>query len=238
MSDLPEEPIALGEAAYRRLRADIVACRLEPGERLTVEQLVAQTGFGTSPLRGALTRLDHEGLIRTLPRKGYQVSTLTPKSVDDLLDLWGVVGPEVVRRGVTRVAPEQKRLLAVSLGEIDRVSRTAPGEHKTERVVEVLDRVFVLLAEASDNDYLITVVRRLSSDLARVWTVILAAESTAAAMAAADLLVRKILVEEDPDVAAEMARGHLMSLREQVRAAVAQWPSVANSQILPLIRRP
>lgn len=233
MSDLPEEPITRGEAAYRRLRADIVACRLEPGTRLTVEQLITETGFGTSPLRDALMRLDNEGLIRTLPRKGYQVSPLTPKSVDDLLDLWGIVGPEMVRRGVARVGAEQKRLAVASLEEIERVGRTAPGAHTAERLVELLDRTFALLAEASGNAYLVALIRRLSGDLARVWMVILTAESTDAALAAADHLVRKILVQEDPDVAAEISRRYLETLRDQVRAAVSQWPSIANSQILP-----
>jgi DNA-binding GntR family transcriptional regulator len=238
VSDKPEEPITLGEAAYRRLRTDIVACRLEPGVRLTVEQLVAATGFGTSPLRDALMRLDQEGLVRTLPRKGYQVTTLTPKSVDDLLDLWGIVGPEVVRRGVARVRPEQKRLVATSLEEIERVGLTAPGASTAEQLIELLDRIFALLAEASGNDYLVTLIRRLSSDLARVWMVIMTDESTDVAMTAVDLLVRQILVEKDPDVAADMSRTYLKHLREQVRTAVSRWPSVANSQILPLGRRP
>ena len=237
MSDLPEEPISRGESAYRRLRADIVVCRLEPGLRLTVEQLVAETGFGTSPLRDALMRLDAEGLVRTLPRKGYQVSTLTPKSVDDLLDLWGIVGPEMVRRGVARVGAEQKRLAAASLEEIERVGGAAPGADTAERLVELLDRIFALLAEASGNAYLIALIRRLSGDLARVWMVVLTAESTDVAMEAADLLVRKILVQEDPDVAADISRRYLESLRDQVRGAVSQWPSIANSQILPRGRK-
>jgi DNA-binding GntR family transcriptional regulator len=238
VSDLPEESITRGEAAYRRLRAEIVACRLEPGARLTVEQLVAQTGFGTSPLRDALLRLDQEGLVRTLPRKGYQVTTLTPKSVDDLLDLWGIVGPEMVRRGVAHVGPEQKRVFAASLEQIERAGRAAPGADVAERVVELLDQTFAVLAEASGNDYLVTLIRRLSSDLARVWMVILAAESADVAMAAADLLVRKILVEEDPDVAADISGRYLASLRDRVRTAVSQWPSIANSPILPPGRRP
>ena len=45
MTDLSEPRVSLGEAAYRRLRGDIIACRLAPGQRITEKQLAADTGF-------------------------------------------------------------------------------------------------------------------------------------------------------------------------------------------------
>ena len=96
VTDAPAPRVSLNETAYRRLREDIIACRLAPGQRLTEKQLAADLGFSIAPLRDALTRLDHEGLIRTVPRKGYQVTPLTPKSIDDLFTLWQIVGPELI----------------------------------------------------------------------------------------------------------------------------------------------
>jgi len=64
VTDVTEEKLSLGESAYRRLRADIVSCRPLPGQRLPEKQLVVDTGFGTSPLRDALTRLDHDGPLK------------------------------------------------------------------------------------------------------------------------------------------------------------------------------
>ncbi|HEY1454899.1 MAG TPA: GntR family transcriptional regulator, partial [Candidatus Dormibacteraeota bacterium] len=90
--------------AYRRLRADIASCRLAPGQRLTERGLAARTGLGVASIRDALTRLDHDGLVRTLPRKGYQVKPLTIKAVDDLFHFWAVIGPELVRRGIMGAA--------------------------------------------------------------------------------------------------------------------------------------
>lgn len=63
------------------------------GTALHRARLALTTGLGVSSIREALTRLDHDGLVRTLPRKGYQVTPLTVKSVDDLFVLWGIIVP-------------------------------------------------------------------------------------------------------------------------------------------------
>jgi GntR family transcriptional regulator, carbon starvation induced regulator len=67
-STAPQD-IALQDAAsfniYRRLRSDIVSCRLEPGERLRFEVLRERYDAGVGTLREALSHLVSEGLVRT-----------------------------------------------------------------------------------------------------------------------------------------------------------------------------
>lgn len=80
--------IALQEAAsfniYRLLRADIVNCRLEPGERLRFELLRKQYQVGVGTLREALSHLVSEGLVRTEAGRGFYVA---PVSLTDMLDI-------------------------------------------------------------------------------------------------------------------------------------------------------
>lgn len=80
--------IALQDAAsfniYRQLRADIVNCRLEPGERLRFELLRKQYQVGVGTLREALSHLVSEGLVRTEAGRGFYVA---PVSLPDMLDI-------------------------------------------------------------------------------------------------------------------------------------------------------
>ena len=80
--------IALQEAAsfniYRLLRADIVNCRLEPGERLRFGVLRKQYSAGVGTLREALSHLVSEGLVRTEAGRGFYVA---PVSISDMLDI-------------------------------------------------------------------------------------------------------------------------------------------------------
>ena len=74
----------INAAVFRQLRADIVACRLAPNERLRVEALRSRYGVGGSPIREALMRLEAEGLVTLEQNKGFRVS---PVSKEHLIDL-------------------------------------------------------------------------------------------------------------------------------------------------------
>jgi DNA-binding GntR family transcriptional regulator len=70
--------------AYARLRADILAGRLRPGERLKSADLCRRYDTNVGATREALSRLTAEGLVRGVPHVGY---TVTPLSRTDLLEL-------------------------------------------------------------------------------------------------------------------------------------------------------
>jgi len=70
---------------YRKLRDDILSCRLAPGQELREAELAEQFGVSKSPIRDALFQLAQEGLVRIRPRQGYLV---TPVSVRDVRDMF------------------------------------------------------------------------------------------------------------------------------------------------------
>src|SRR3974390_110163 len=74
----------LNASVLAEMRADIIACRLMPNERLRVETLRERYGMGTSPIREALMRLEAEGLVELEQNKGFRVAEV---SHDNLLDL-------------------------------------------------------------------------------------------------------------------------------------------------------
>ena len=74
----------LNAAVFHQIRADIVACRLAPNERLRIETLRARYGFGGSPIREALMRLEAEGLVTLEQNKGFRVSSGSRAQLHDL----------------------------------------------------------------------------------------------------------------------------------------------------------
>src|SRR2546423_9824715 len=73
-SEGTDEPATLGEAAYQRLRADIVGGALEAGKPLRLEALRQRYGFSFSPLREALMRLQSERLVLSTALLGFSVA--------------------------------------------------------------------------------------------------------------------------------------------------------------------
>ena len=230
MDEQPKAKISLGEAAYRRLRADIMSCRLAPGERLTERQLTDSTGFGATPIRAALTRLDHEGLVLTLPRKGYKVSPLTPRSIENLFEVWSLIGPEIFRRGVLAAGPAQHAELVALFQEGHR----RPDEDTSryaKRLVGTGERLTQVLVEATRNDYYNFIVDRLAGDMARVWTLVLIHDPGATVLVAPGAI--EGIVDRNGEAVARGAGRVIAAFRDRVLDIVRQWPSVVDAEIIP-----
>jgi GntR family transcriptional regulator, carbon starvation induced regulator len=74
----------LGEVAYRRLRADIVMGRLQPGQPLRFDALKGQYGLGVSPLREALSRLMEDKLVTAVGQRGFRAAAM---SLDEMWEV-------------------------------------------------------------------------------------------------------------------------------------------------------
>jgi len=78
---------SLTQTAYERLRADVLACRLRPGERLRINDLCEKLSVSLSAVREALSRLAAEGFVVAEPQRGFRVA---PISIEELRDLTSV----------------------------------------------------------------------------------------------------------------------------------------------------
>lgn len=80
-------PPPLVEQAVERLREDVLAGVHQPGGKLKVEELRAQYGYSSSPLREALSRLTQEGLIVADQRRGFRVAPMSEEDFADITQL-------------------------------------------------------------------------------------------------------------------------------------------------------
>lgn len=78
-------PALLRDEVYRRLREEILSCRLKPGQVIREQDLAGRFAVSKSPVRDALARLEREGLVAVLPRQGYRVA---PISLADARDIF------------------------------------------------------------------------------------------------------------------------------------------------------
>jgi DNA-binding GntR family transcriptional regulator len=72
------------ELAYVALRDAIITCRFPPGKRLLEVELAQQLGISRSPVREAIKRLGHEGLVTEIPHTGATVSAMGLESLHEL----------------------------------------------------------------------------------------------------------------------------------------------------------
>ena len=103
MTDPRIAPLALYQHVAERLRQQIFAHELAPGEWID-EQALAQTfGISRTPLREALKVLATEGLVTLKPRRGCYVTEISPQDLDDVFGVLQLLESECARRVAGRL---------------------------------------------------------------------------------------------------------------------------------------
>ena len=80
-------PESLTQRAFRLIRNEIVEGRLDSSQRLTEEYFAKKFGISKSPIREALNRLEAEGLVHIVPRRGAFVITITVRDVEEIYEM-------------------------------------------------------------------------------------------------------------------------------------------------------
>ena len=83
----PEEYMPLREVVFLTLRRQILRGELKPGERLMEISLANKLGVSRTPIREAIRKLEHEGLVVMIPRRGAHVAEITRQELNDVLEI-------------------------------------------------------------------------------------------------------------------------------------------------------
>ncbi|MBR0653496.1 GntR family transcriptional regulator [Plastoroseomonas arctica] len=81
------EDVSVGEAAYRRVRTDILFGRLTPGQRLGLDWMRQTYGISVSTLRELLSRLSSEDFVTAEGQRGFEVAQVSPADFREVADL-------------------------------------------------------------------------------------------------------------------------------------------------------
>jgi DNA-binding GntR family transcriptional regulator len=161
LNPLPDRSVA--DAVAGRLREAINTGDYAPGDRLVERTLAGQLAVSHIPIREALTRLQEEGLVVRLPRRGARVAELSPTLLEEISSvravLEGLVARRVQQRWTAAAESELRGLVAEMVAAADRADVTA---------LLALDRRFhERLWQLAEHSILLEVVAQLRGRIAR-----------------------------------------------------------------------
>jgi len=216
----PAAPL-LRDAVYRRLREEILACRLRPGQELREQELAARFRVSKSPVRDALARLEREGLVAVLPRQGYRVAPISLGDARDLFRLRAVLEAACVLEAARRASDAELR----ALGRFRRFrARAFPGGFIA------YNRAFhCALAALSKNRRLAAVTRDTVEQMDRLVHVSVSAIEgrDTARLAREHAAIVDALQARDGRRAARLVRRHVAEAERRVARALARLIVVA-----------
>ncbi len=101
------EYLPLRDVVFNTLRQAILRGELKPGERLMEIQLANKLGVSRTPIREAIRKLELEGLVLMIPRKGAEVAEITEKNMRDVLEVRKALEELAVQLACEKITAEE-----------------------------------------------------------------------------------------------------------------------------------
>lgn len=160
---LMDDCLPLRDVVFNTLRQAILSGELKPGERLMEIHLANRLGVSRTPIREAIRKLELEGLVVMMPRRGAEVAQITEKSMNDVLEIRSVLDVLCVELACDRIQPEELEALRVACEEFAKA--VEKGEVKAIAKADVT--FHYIIVKATRNDRLISLVNNLSEQMYR-----------------------------------------------------------------------
>ena len=148
------ERTTVAEDVYRSLKRDIITLRHKPGAALTENELAGMYGTSRVPVREACGRLQQEGLLTSLPYKGYFVNQISLKEIRECFDLRAVLE-------VFALELAAKHATSADLGRLEELASTEYTYDDWASYADFLDRnleFHIELAALSRNGRLVSLM--------------------------------------------------------------------------------
>jgi len=124
----PQQKLSRTDAAYARLKDRIISGALPPGEQIDAARLSDDLEFGRTPVREALLRLQAEGIVEIIPKRGVRIVSL---SADDLTEIYQVISAIEVE--AARLLAETKPTMSDLSDLSEAVERMAAAARANDR---------------------------------------------------------------------------------------------------------
>ena len=153
----------LREVVCETLRDAIRKGVLKPGERLMEIQLAEELGVSRTPVREAIRKLELEGYVIMMPRRGTYVANLSIRDVNEVFEIRTSLDSLASGLAAERITDEElerlQRLLVLIGGYIE--------TNNMDKIVETDTEFHDLLYQASRNTRLVGIIFNLREQLTR-----------------------------------------------------------------------
>lgn len=212
----PLTSVSLTERAYAEIRHRVITLRFRPGEFLNESVICKNLDIGRTPVHEALHRLQVEGLVQIVPRKGILIRTASLDDVIALIETRMVVEPAGMAMAAQRAQPHHLK----SLESVIKQSRRAIEDNDRTSYM-ALDLTFHSeIVGATGNTVLADVMRMLHQRASRIWHLQLWKDADLRLTQIEHEAIFEALRSKDADAAADAARAHLTSLRNRIMQGV------------------
>ncbi|WFE90837.1 GntR family transcriptional regulator [Roseibium porphyridii] len=196
------------DSAYDRLKSDILTGMLPPGFQAPEPEVASRLGMSRTPVREALIRLEADGLVELIPRRGARVIPVTGNDICEVFEILSVLEALAAQRAGENDASQEV------LTEIEAVSDEADQALAAKDIdawAQLDDKFHRLIAQASGNNRLEAEINGFLDQVLRANTVLLRLNQAPASCAADHRKLTAAIKSGEGGAAWEIARSHRLN---------------------------
>lgn len=158
-----DEYLPLRDVVFNTLRQGILMGELKPGERLMEVHLANKLGVSRTPIREAIRKLELEGLVIMVPRRGAEVANITEKSLTDVLEVRRALDALAVELACDRITEDEIGQLRTACEEFEQATKSKDTKLIARADVNLHD----IIVAATGNQRLVQLVNNLAEQMYR-----------------------------------------------------------------------
>lgn len=208
----------LRELVFESLREAIITGRLRPGERMMEIQMAEEMGVSRTPVREAIRKLELEGLVVMIPRKGAYVAGLSLKDIADVFEIRGALEGLAAELAAERITDEEQDEMERYLVMI--AEYIEAGD--IEKVVEIDTDFHTLLYKCSRNSRLSQIISNLREQIQRFRTTSLSYPGRMKTALEEHRKIVEALAARDGELARRIAQEHIENAENSMMGMIQQ----------------
>ena len=154
----------LNQIVFERLHLEILRNHLRPGDPLRQEEITERMGVSRTPVREAIQRLQAEGLVTFVPRRGAVVSTIPHKRIEEIYDIRGRLEAFAAGLAVDHMTEQLESKLKKLVQEMEKLD----PEADLEKVLEKNREFHYIIYSAAGNETLVEMIGQLWKHIVRL----------------------------------------------------------------------
>lgn len=197
--------LPLRDVVFNTLRQAILRGELQPGERLLEIHLANKLGVSRTPIREAIRKLELEGLVLMIPRKGAVVAEITEKSLRDVLEVRRALEELAMKLACEKILDEEIAELKAASKEFEDALKTGDVTVYAEADVKFHDIIY----RTTDNQRLIQLLYNLREQMYRYRVEYLKREDSHETLLAEHQYIIETLEKRDAKEAVKAVCAHI-----------------------------
>ena len=205
MSAKVDELIPLRDVVFKKLRRAILLEELKAGERLTEIRLADRLGVSRTPIREAMRKLELEGLVVMVPRRGAVVAKISEKNLRDVLEIRRVLDMLCARLACERMSEEAKEKLNTACQDFEEAVKSGDLRDVAQKDVALHN----IIIEATGNLTLQQMLDNLAEQMYRYRVKYLKDDSQYQTLSREHRAICKSIMSGDQETAVRLVKEHI-----------------------------